>query len=164
MKAKGLWTALVLSLVLLGGVLAYDATTPYTVTMKWIIPTDTSFLVVLAGAETTIDFNPATKDSTNVEPDSQSAIGSVPIINLYNSGNVNVTFKNNATLPSWAKLMVNNASSTTDYKEFNNTEFGTIQENVPPSTNVSIYLWTNVTSAAAGTTTRSYSINASAVA
>ncbi len=90
--------------------MAYDSGTPYTVTVNYIVPSDTSFTVTLAGAETTIDFNPATKDSANVEPDSQVAASSIPIATITNTGNLNQNFSVNLTAaqPAWVVVSVSN--------------------------------------------------------
>src|SRR3990170_774493 len=76
---------------------AYDASTPYTVTINYIVPSDTSFTVTLAGAEVSIDFNPATKDSTLVQPDSQNSSSNTPIATITNTGNVLQDFTTNLT-------------------------------------------------------------------
>ena len=90
--------------------MAYDSGTPYTVTVNYIVPSDTSFTVTLAGAETTIDFNPATKDSANVEPDSQVAASSIPIATITNTGNLNQNFSVQLTTaqPVWVAVLVSN--------------------------------------------------------
>jgi hypothetical protein len=101
--------ALVLMLMIPAG-MAYDSGTPYTVTVNYIVPSDTSFTVTLAGAETTIDFNPATKDSANVEPDSQVAASSIPIATITNTGNLNQNFSVQLTTAqvAWAVVSVSN--------------------------------------------------------
>ena len=90
--------------------MAYDQNTPYSVTVNYIVPSDTSFTVTLAGAETTIDFNPATKDSANVEPDSQVAASSIPIATITNTGNLNQNFSVNLTTAqvAWAVVTISN--------------------------------------------------------
>jgi len=141
---------------------AYDADTPYTVTMQWIVPSDTSFTVSLAGAETTIDFddNVVDKDSKYVQPDSQDNSTSTPIAEITNTGNQNLDFSCNltATKPSWAVLMVNNATDLATATTFDTTAV-TIQDNVAAAATVDMYLWTNLTNADAGTTSRTFQIN-----
>lgn len=103
-------SAALMLMLMIPASMAYDAGTPYTVTLNYIVPSDTSFTVTLAGAETTIDFNPATKDSANVEPDSQVAASSIPIATITNTGNLNQDFSVNLTAaqPAWVVVSVSN--------------------------------------------------------
>lgn len=147
--------------------MAFDADTPYTVTMQWIIPSDTTFTVALAGAETTIDFddNVADKDSKEVEPDSQVAGSSTPIAVITNAGNQNLNFSANltATKPSFAVLMLSNTNSVSGATTFDTTAV-TIEDNVAAAGTADLYIWTNLTNAEAGTTSRTFQINSVASA
>ena len=102
-------------------VFGYDASNPYSVTLNWIVPEDTTFTVALAGAETTIDFNPTNKSSKEVMADSQT--DSVPIITVTNQGNViaNYTAQVTANLPTWVVLK---GKSSYDYSTANTVNNG----------------------------------------
>lgn len=166
MKSK-IFVFLVSLLAIVGmtGVYAYDADNPYTVTMNFIVGADTSFTVDLAGAETTIDFNPSTLSSKEVEPDSQSATGSTPILTITNTGNTNLDFKHGLTTakPSWVAISWNTANSVNWGQTLTDT-FTTVDTSVASSGTVDVYLWANFTSADAGTTARTYQINSSVTA
>ena len=109
-KYKPLLATILLVLMSISTAVGYDAETPFQVQVNYIVPSDTSFTVTLAGAETTIDFNPATKDSANVEPDSQVAASSIPIATITNTGNLNQNFSVNLTAeqPAWVVVSVSN--------------------------------------------------------
>ena len=144
------------------GAMADDADTPYTVTMNFIIPSDTTFSVDLALSETTIDFNPATKDSTEVEPDSQDDAGTVPIAVVTNDGNVNLNFSINLTAakPSWVQVYASDTNTFASAVAFDTTPLEDAGWNtVIPTSSVNVYLWANFTSAAGGTTQRTFQIN-----
>jgi len=122
---------------------AYDASNPYTVTMNFIIPSDSAFSVSLAGAETAIDFNPASKDSKDVEPDSQVASSSTPIAVVTNDGNVNQNFSINLTAakPSWVELRADDTNVASAASTFDTTALDDAGwQNIAPaaSTNISV--------------------------
>jgi len=164
-KTKALMSVLVVfGLVVLCGnlVSAYDASTPYTVTMKWIVTVDTTFAVDLCGSETTIDFNDnlgASTTKTLVEPDCQNISTTTPMAVITNNGNVNMDFSNNLTAskPAWAVLSV--ASTATCYGDAFDTTAVVIDEDVIPAGEVNVYYCTNVSSADTGTTQRTLQIN-----
>lgn len=148
-------------LTLIVPVMAYDSGTPYTVTLKWIVPTDTTFSISLAGAESTIDFDDGlTSDSINwAQPDSQDNSTSTPIINITNDGNVPQNFSCNltASIPTWAVLAVSNNASSADTTGFDTTGV-LVSSNVSSGDSTSLYLWTNITNADVGTTERTFQI------
>lgn len=152
----------VLLLCGVGLVQAYDADTPYTNTVKWIIPSDTTFTVTLAGGESTIDFDTGVTGQTVdlVEPDSQVAASNTPIINISNDGNLALNFTCNLTAakPSWATIKVGNTSTHGDATEFDTTA-QLVEKNIAAGTYSDMYLWTNLTSATQGTTERTLQIN-----
>lgn len=152
----GIFLVTVMSLAL-----AYDQSTPYSATMKWIVPSDTTFTVSLCGAETTIDFDTNLTSSTQVqvEPDCQNAPAGIPIMNITNSGNINMNFTCNLTAPSpsWAYLYVNNNSNFLTAKIVNVTAV-TIANGVATSGTSLVYVWTNVTNAVQGTTTKTFEV------
>lgn len=145
------------------GVYAYDSASPYTVTVNYIVGQDTSFTVALAGAETTIDFNPADLNSKEVEPDSQNAGGSTPMLTITNTGNVNLDFSRglNTTNPAWVVLSMNTAN-TVDWTQIVNDTFVVADSSVAAAGTSEWYLWANFTSAAAGTTQRLLQVNSTA--
>lgn len=141
---------------------AYDADAPYTVTMNFIIPADTTFTVSLAGSETTIDFNPATKDSTDVEPDSQVASASTPIAEITNAGNVPLNFSINLTAakPSWVVVSADDTNSSAAATSFDTTAFADAGwQDVAASATVNVYMWADFTAAVGGTASRTFQIN-----
>jgi len=161
-KMKGKLSLVLLLGVLfaLNGVLAYDNENPYTVTVNFIVGDDTSFTVTLAGSETTIDFNPATKDSKEVEPDSQVAGSSTPIAEITNTGNValNFTHKVTSAMPAFVAVSYNTANSV-DWAKTITDEYSTISTAIDPASSSNLYMWANFTDADAGTTPRTYQIN-----
>lgn len=144
----------------IGSVYAYDADTPYTVTINYIIGADTSFTVELAGEETTIDFNPATIDSKEVEPDSQVALTNTSMLTITNTGNVNLDFPRaiNATNPAWAVLSMNTVN-TTDWTQLINDTFVDGDTAIAPASESNWFFWANFTDAVYGTDTRLLQIN-----
>ena len=161
MKNKLLTIFLGMFLILgLSSVYAYDSDTPYTVTMNFIVGADTSFTVSLAGAETTIDFNPADLNSKEVEPDSQNAGGSTPMLTITNTGNTaqNFTAGLQTAKPSWVAISYNTAN-TVNWSKTVTDSFATVDTGVASAGTVDVYYWANFTSADAGTTARTYQIN-----
>jgi len=149
----------------IAGVYAYDSSTPYTVTVNYIVGEDTSFTVDLAGVETTIDFNPTTLNDKEVEPDSQNAGGSTPILTITNTGNVNLDFTRglNTTNPAWVVLSMNNANSV-DWSQIVNDTFVDGDTSIASASSSEWYFWANFTAADSGTTARLLQINSSASA
>ncbi len=147
----------------IAGVYAYDSSSPYTVTMNFIVGADTSFTVALAGAETTIDFNPSTSSSKEVEPDSQNASTSTPIATITNTGNVAVNFtqKMNETNPTWVNVSYSNVN-VVNWSQTILATYSTINTSVASSGTSAVYMWANFTSADSGTTPRIYQINSTA--
>lgn len=159
-----LLTVMMLGMVFgMSGVMAYDASTPYTVTMNFIVGSDTSFTVALAGVETTIDFNPASSNSKEVEPDSQDAGGSTPILVITNAGNVAQDFSHdvNQTLPTGTNVSYSTTNTVDWTKEILPTGT-TIDTSVAAAGTVDVYMWANFTNADAGTTEVIYRINSTA--
>lgn len=141
--------------------LAYDASTPYTVTMNFIVGEDTTFTVALAGAETTIDFNPADQNSKNVEPDSQVRATGTPIATITNAGNTNLDFSNNVTtaMPSFAAVSHESTNTSITWANTLSTTASSLATSVAPAGTAEVYMYANFTSATAGTTPRTYQIN-----
>jgi len=147
----------------LGGIVsAYDAGTPWTGTVRWIVPSDTSFSIVFAGAETQVDFddNLTAQTQSGVQPDSQNNATSTPIIVVSNDGNQALNFTCNLTAakPTWAVIKVNNETSYTGATSFD-TSAVTVNASVAIGNDTDMYLWTDVTSATQGTTSRTLQIN-----
>lgn len=150
--------------LLAGSVVSYDADNPYTVTLKWIVPSDTSFAVALCGAETTIDFEDNIPSSTlnGAEPDCQNASLNHPMLTVTNNGNLPLNFTNNLTAakPSWATLKVSNSTTYAESVSFDTTPVN-IGKNIAAGNNLTIYLWTDLNNATAGTTQRTYEVDGS---
>ena len=146
----------------MAGVYAYDASTPYTVTVNYIVGEDTSFTIALAGVETTIDFNPTTLNDKEVEPNSQVAETSTPILTITNTGNVNLDFSRglNTTNPAWVVLSMNNANSV-DWTQIVNDTFVDGDTVIASASTSEWYFWANFTAADSGTTQRLLQINSS---
>jgi len=158
----------VLALGAIAGVAsALDASTPYTGDIKWVVPSDTSFTVSFAGAETSVDFDTDLTGCTQsgVQPNSQNNATSTPIITITNTGNVNLNFTCNLTdaKPSWAVLKVSNTTSYADATDFDTTAV-LINATVSSGQSTPMYIWTDVTDAAQGTETKTLQINSEASA
>jgi hypothetical protein len=156
-------TALLLMLV--GSSAAYDQGSPYTVTMQFIVPSDTTFAASLAGGETTIRFQPATANSVSVQATSQNNATGLPILNITNNGNVNLNVTVNLTSakPSWVVLKAFNTGAYASAQTYGTTTAElnlTGWNNIAVGTNASVYLWADFTSAAGGTTARTFEANA----
>jgi hypothetical protein len=136
----------------------YDASSPYSVTLNWIVPSDTTFTIALAGAETTIDFNPVNKSSLEVMPDSQDA--GTPIITATNQGNVNANYSALVTAdkPTWVTLK---GKKTNDYgtaDTIGNATAVVIDTDVVPSGNATLWLWSDFNNAPSGTKATTFQI------
>lgn len=142
-------------------VAAYDAGVPYTITMKWIIPSDTTFSVAPCGAETSIDFDDNAVNSTDagVEPDCQDASVPTPMFVITNDGNLNLNFSCclSATKPAWSTLYVSNDSNYAAATTFDTANV-TIADNVASAATADVFIWTDYASATAGTTERTWQL------
>lgn len=164
MKKKILMLVVGLFLVTcIASVYGFDASSPYTVTMNFVVGADTSFTVGLAAAESTIDFNPVDANAKEVEPDSQNASTSTPMVTITNTGNVNLNFTHelNTTKPSWVNISWS-TDNTVDWTQFLDDTYSEVNTSVPSSETETIYFWSNFTSAVEGTTQRLYQINSTA--
>ncbi len=168
MKEKSERILAVLSMLLVSGIvlsapaMAYDSGTPYTVTMQFVVASDTSFTVALAGSETTIHFNPATRNSTGVEPGSQVAASSTAMAVITNTGNVNQNYSINLTAakPSWVVLKASSANSYAGASTFETTALSLAGwDNIATSGTAPVYLWADFTNAVGGTTSKTFQIN-----
>ena len=164
MEKKGKISAVVISvIVVISGIastaIAYDADNPWTGTVKWSIPADTSFTVTFAGSQTQINFTASSKTQDLIEPDGQDAAAETPIITIENTGNTNLNFSCNLTSakPSWAVIKVNSQNDPTTATEFDTTPI-LVYSDISPGITAPIYLWTDITNAPAGTTTRTLMI------
>lgn len=139
-----------------------DASNSVTYTVQYIIPSDTSFMVTLCGAETQMNFNPTNKNSKLVEPSCQSKMSNQPWANIANVGNVNENFSANLTgsNPSWVELSIGNSSSMSDNVIVTDSELSPQGwDNVAPGNTVQLYAQANFTDATSGTTSKQMSIN-----
>jgi len=135
--------------------IAYDADNPWTGTVVWSIPSDTSFIVTFAGSQTQINFTASSATQSLIEPDGQDAANNTPIISIENTGNTNLTLKINltSTKPSWATIKGGVLPSHNSAVEFNDGS-SPLTLNVDVGLTAPLYLWTNITNATAGDTTR----------
>jgi len=158
----GIMCTLLLSMVC---VYAYDADTPYSVTLTIVVPSDTSFTVSLAGAESQIDFDDEVTGQNNewVEPDSQDNTTSTAIIELTNTGNVALNYTLNVTsLPAWAILKADTDATMATAKIVNDTgnpEDCRVASNQAAAATTDVYLWLNTTGADAGTESETFQVN-----
>lgn len=143
--------------------LAYDATTSYTVTMSWVVPSDTTFTVSLCGTETQIDFDTNLSSATQdlAEPDCQDAGGGIPILNLTNAGNldINLTANLTAPVPEWAHLYIFQGNDFYSATIFNVTAVN-VSSDLSITETAEVYIWTNVSGATQGTTQKTLEIRA----
>mgnify|MGYP000394958716 CR=1 FL=1 len=155
----GIGIVLGMAMSLASTAIAYDADNPWTGTVLWSIPSDTSFTVTFAGTETQVNFTASSATENLIEPSGQDASGNTPIITIENTGNTNLNFSCNLTSakPSWATIKVSNQSDHTTATEFDTT-LVLINESVPAGSSTPMYLWTNITNAPAGDTTRTLQI------
>jgi hypothetical protein len=156
---------LIMSIITIVPALAYDADNPASYTVNYIIPSDTAFTVTLAGAETTMDFNPSTANDKYVQPDAQNNATSTAWAVIQNTGNVNQNFKTNLTAAqvSWAVVTISNATDMSGSITLSATEqTPTGWSTVIPTASVKLYAWANFTSAAGGTTSRTIRIASAA--
>jgi hypothetical protein len=151
--------SLLLSVMTSGFVMAYDTSNPYTVTLNWIVPSDTTFTVALAGAETTIDFNPINKSSLEVQADSQADV--TPIVTITNQGNILADYSAEVTgtLPSWVTLKGKNSYDYSTADTLSNSTNITIQANVEGGDTAEYWLWSDFTEAPKGTEESSFQIS-----
>lgn len=147
----------------IGGIAsAYDAGTPWTGTVRWMVPSDTTFSIAFASAETQVDFDDSLTAQTQsgIQPDSQNNATSTPIIVVTNDGNLALNFTCNLTAakPSWAVLKVNNETSYSGATTFD-TSAVIVNASVATAQSTDMYLWTDITSAPSGTVSRTLQIN-----
>lgn len=153
--------------LLTGTALGFDASTPYTVQLNLIVPSDTTFTVTLASPSTTIDFSPATLNSKCVEPTNQVNATNIAMVNITNSGNVGTGYSINLTTgaPSWVVIKAATSSAAANCNT-GGTAFNTTGlylsgwNNTQPNGIASVYLFANFTSATGGTTARTFQVNA----
>jgi hypothetical protein len=137
-----------------------DANTPYTIDIRWIIPSDTSFTIEVCNSASTIDFNPASKTQSYLQPGCQNNNTNIPIINITNSGNVNQNFshKMNEAVPTWVTSLKGGNNGTYIEAESFSTSKVYLQKGVTPGSKVPVFLWSDVTDALGGTYEREYEI------
>ena len=140
----------------------FDANSPATYTVQYIIPSDTTFSVALCGSETQMNFNPTNGSSKSVEPTCQSKATNKPWANITNSGNTNLNFSTNLTAanPSWVTLNIGSISSMSDQVTVSNVETSPAGWlNVAPASSVQLYSLADFTSGPKGTVSNTIKIN-----
>jgi len=137
----------------------YDASNPYSCSVLWYVPEDTSFSVTFAGSETQLNFTANNRTASLIEPNGQNATSNKPVITIKNEGTGALDFSCNLTTkPSWAVFKINNVSDYGTATELN-TEAVIINTTVPVGGTTDIYLWLNITNATAGLTSGGFRIN-----
>jgi len=160
MIKKGGAIALIVAIVMsgLGTTMAYDADNPWTGTVLWSIPADTSFTVTFAGSQTQVNFTASSATETFLEPDGQDATNNTPILTIENTGNTALDFYINLTSspPTWAELRGDATPNASNALLIGTSGFAI---EVNPGNSTPLYLWTNITNATAGDTTRTLMIS-----
>ena len=156
--------ALLVGIIAIGGisnVVAYDADTPWSGTVKWTIPSDTSFTVTLAGGAATIDFNATGQNDTMIEPVGQDDGASTPIAVILNTGNQNLDFNFSIPVgrPSWVTMLNMSSSNTHLGSSAINKTGVNIATSVAADASANMYLWSNVTEGPQGVTEKTAYIN-----
>ena len=149
-----------MALVLVGTAFAvYNENTPYTITLEWIIPSDTTFSVEVAGEADSVDFTPASKNENMTEPDGQNAGTSTAMLVVTNQGNAALDLYHNASSPAYADVR---AGVTNDY--YASTDLGAamvqFSNELALAGTVDIYFWSNITDGTSGTSVHNYQMNA----
>lgn len=143
---------------------AFDASNPWSGTVRWIVPSDTTFSITWASGESTVDFddNLTSQTQSGIQPDGQNNATSTPIIEINNDGNLvlNFTCYLNASKPAWGVLKVKNTTDYATATSFDTTEV-VVNATIQVGESTDMYIWTDITSASAGTTTRYLWINSS---
>ena len=147
-------------LLLMPLALAYDSGSPYSVTVSWSVPSDTTFSVALASPCAQVNFLPADKDTNEVEAECQDVATGVPILTMTNQGNVNLTFKASltATMPSYVVLK---GKSTGIYAGADTITDGltTINSSIVAGDTADEYLWADFNTAVGGNGTRTLQVS-----
>ena len=165
MNAK-LIVGLLIATIAIGGisnVVAYDADTAWSGTVKWTIPSDTSFTVHFSGVTASIDFNATGQNDTMIEPVGQDDGASEPVIMINNTGNQDLTFNFSIPTgaPSWVTMLnMSNSNTHLGSSEVNTTGVD-IETSVGQGTSTQLYLWSNVTLGPQGVTEKTAYINTS---
>ena len=158
--------SLLIGIIAIGGianVAASDADTPWSGTVKWDIPSDTSFTIHFSGVTSSIDFNATGQNDTMIEPVGQDDGASEPVVMINNTGNQDLTFNFSipAGAPSWVTMLnMSNSNTYLGSSEVNTTGVD-IETSVGQGTSTQLYLWSNVTLAPSGVTEKTAYINSS---
>ena len=162
MEINKIVVGLIIAVALCGVASAFDANTPWTGTVQWVVPSDTTFSITWASGETQVDFddNLTSQTQSGVQPDGQNNATSTPIITIDNDGNQALNFTCNLTAakPTWAVIKTNNETSYSGATTFD-TSAVTVNASVAIAQSTDMYLWTDVTSAVQGSTSRTLQIN-----
>ena len=141
--------------------MALDADTPYTVTMIWAVPTDTTFSVVICSTATNIVFNASSITETGIEPDCQVASSSIAILNITNDGNTNINMTGFLTTAAPAFVTDLNVSTKNDWSDaqsFNNSPV-VLNGTLAAGDSVPLYMKSSILNADVGDTDRLFQIN-----
>ncbi len=174
---KKLW---VISLVLGVCAMMVYATNPQTATVLYVVATSVDFSITYPATTTTITFDITTPTMSGLNASNQT--NTQPILLFQNTGNVDTYYDLNltATNPTWATLQCGPAfgswqtqcgcagatgSPATDAKCCNlTTAYSRINATITAINGYQrVWCWTNTSSAVAGSTSRTMSINGSTV-
>lgn len=150
----------IIALLALPIAIAYDASTPYTVTMIWSVPSDTTFSVTVCATATDIVFNASSKTEVAIEPDCQVAGTSTAMLTIQNDGNTNINLTSllTASKPAFAtSLNVSTKNDFSDAQEFN-TSYIVMNSSLASGESIALYFQSSILNADAGDTSRTYQV------
>ena len=163
---KKIVVAMLIGMITLGAisnVAAYDVSTPWSGTVKWTIPSDTTFTVTFSGAVLSIDFNASAQNETMIEPFGQDDGASTPVVVIDNSGNLDMDFNFSipSGIPNWVTMLNMSNSNTHAGSSAVNKTGVNIETSVAAESSTQLYLWSNITEAPSGVTEKTAYINCS---
>lgn len=152
--------AILVSLLVLGlpsAFAVYDASTPFTAVMYFIMPSLTTFSATFGGGASDITFNFPDSNANRTEPVGQNQSLGVYMLTFTNNGNANLNFTHNVSgVPAYADLWAESNSTGLNETISESPNVNVIATEIPPSGSVALMMWANATSGTAGTTTETY--------
>ena len=130
-------------------VFGYNQNQPATYTVNYIVPSDTTFNIVVSLAQTSMNFNATNGNSKLVGPIGQNISTNTAWANITNGGNVNLNFSTNltVTIPTVTQFMASNSAMSDQVTMSNAPLSPNGWLNVPPSSTVQMYSLANFTNA-----------------
>jgi len=141
---------------------AYDADNPYTVTLQYIIPIDSSFSVETRSLTAEIKFEFTAKTESNLEPTGQDDGNSLEILNVTNDGNTAIDLYHNTTIPTLGAGTVAlcvDTDNTVDGCTNLTDSMVQLTDELAIDGHVDVYMWANAEDASSGIHTGKYQIN-----